>query len=106
MRRLLVIEDDPDSLEMLSLVLEQGGYTVTPAANLRDAMRILGTKTFDLVITDLLLDMNGIESSWQALAKLVDLARPASIGVITAWDVSDQEARDRNVDFVLRKPCS
>ena len=84
MRRLLFIEDDPDSLEMLTLVLEQGGYSVTTAANAPEAVRLLGTQTFDLVITDLLLDTRGIEASWKALANLVELARPASIGLITA----------------------
>ena len=106
MRRLLFIEDDPDSLEMLTLVLEQGGYSVTPAANAPEAIRLLGTQTFDLVITDLLLDTRGIEASWRALANLVELARPASIGLITAWEVTNDEARAHHVDFVLRKPCA
>ena len=106
MRRLLFIEDDPDSLEMLTLVLEQGGYSVTAAANAPEAIRLLGTQTFDLVITDLLLDTRGIAASWQALANLVELARPASIGLITAWEVTERDAREHHVDFVLRKPCT
>lgn len=105
MRRLLVIEDDSDSLEMLALVLEQGGYSVTTAEDVAGAIRHLATHTFDLVITDLLLDYGGIDASWQALGKLVELARPASIGLITAWDVSEEDARAHHVDFVLRKPC-
>jgi CheY-like chemotaxis protein len=106
MRRLLFIEDDPDSLEMLTLVLEQGGYTVTGAGDATEAMRLLGTQTFDLVITDLVLDTRGIDASWQALAELVELARPASIGLITAWGVRDAEAQRHGVDFVLRKPVA
>lgn len=105
MRRLLVIEDDLDSLDMLTLVLEQGGYTITTAADAAHAVRILATHTFDLVLTDLLLDTRGIEASWKALAKLVELARPASIGLLTAWDVGEDEAKRNHVDFVLRKPC-
>lgn len=105
MRRLLVIEDDPDSLEMLALVLEQGGYRVTSAANALEAFRILATQTFDLVVSDLLLDGRGVEASWLAVSKLVELARPASFGLITAWDVSEADAKAHQVDFVLRKPC-
>lgn len=90
---------------MLMLVLEQGGYRVTTAANAPAAIRILATQTFDLVVADLLLDTRGIEASWQALDKLVELARPASIGLISGWDVSEEEVRRHNVDFVLRKPC-
>src|SRR6478672_5713742 len=105
MRRLLVIEDDVDSLDMLTLVLEQAGYHVTTATDATAASRILEKQTFDLIITDLLLDYRGVEASWQAIGHLVELARPASFGLITAWDVTESTAQKHHVDFVLRKPC-
>jgi CheY-like chemotaxis protein len=54
--RLLIVEDDPDSREVLQLFLEQNGASVLAAESVRQALSMLdssGPARFDLIISDL-----------------------------------------------------
>ncbi|MBI3946722.1 MAG: response regulator [Armatimonadetes bacterium] len=51
--RLLVVEDHPDSLEMLRLLLELQGYEVQTAGSLAAALEAAGRQGFDFLISDL-----------------------------------------------------
>jgi two-component system OmpR family response regulator len=51
-RHILLVEDDPDLLVVLSHVLEQAGYRVTPVARRVDARVALSRGDVDLVVTD------------------------------------------------------
>ncbi len=49
----LVIEDDDDSREMLSVLLENAGAVPVPAATVADALRLLGDLEIDIVLSDI-----------------------------------------------------
>ena len=51
--RLLVVEDDADSREMLVLVFERSGATVTAAASAGEAMEAMRRATPDLLVCDI-----------------------------------------------------
>ncbi len=51
-RRILLVDDAPDTLEVLQRNLAMEGYMVITAPGVEEACRILDTDTFDLVITD------------------------------------------------------
>jgi len=51
--RLLVVEDDPDSREMLVAVFEQCGAVVTTAASAGEAMEALRRATPDVLVCDI-----------------------------------------------------
>jgi DNA-binding NtrC family response regulator len=50
---ILVVDDAPDTLELLQRNLESRGYMVLTAPDAMEAIKILGTTGVDLVITDL-----------------------------------------------------
>jgi DNA-binding response OmpR family regulator len=54
-RRLLVVDDDTLLLQMLTTGLAAEGYSVATAANGRDALRLLTTQKFDLVVLDVMM---------------------------------------------------
>lgn len=59
---ILVVDDAPDTLELLQRNLESRGYCVLTAPNAMEAINILGTTVVDLVITDLKMPgASGIE---------------------------------------------
>ncbi len=59
---ILVLEDNPDILELVSYSLENEGYVVFPAKTGADALSILNDETVDLAILDVMLpDMTGTE---------------------------------------------
>jgi CheY-like chemotaxis protein len=60
--RMLLVEDNPDSADILKMGLEAYGYTVTLAGTCAKALAVGGREDFDVVVTDLgLPDGSGIE---------------------------------------------
>ena len=62
MRHILIIDDEPQILRLLSLVLSKKGYRVSAADSGRRALELLGSGSVDLVLTDIFMpDMDGLE---------------------------------------------
>jgi PAS domain S-box-containing protein len=51
--RVLVVDDDPDSLEVLRYVLERAGAHVTTATNAEEAFSRIDAAAFDLIVSDI-----------------------------------------------------
>jgi CheY-like chemotaxis protein len=59
-RRIMIIEDDPDMIELLSLILKRGGYEPIPALGGKEGLRLLPDTDADLILLDLMMeDMSG-----------------------------------------------
>lgn len=56
---LLIVEDDPEMLDLLRKVLEKEGYRVSLAADSHEATAWLSKIPFDLVVTDMVMPDNG-----------------------------------------------
>lgn len=79
-RRILFIEDDDHMRTMLSLSLEQEGYTVVGAASGEEGLATFDEQGADMVLVDLRLpDMNGFEVT-RALRRHTDVP----IAMVTA----------------------
>lgn len=62
MKRLLLIDDEPELRFALKRGLERAGWEVVEAEDGRSALRVLAEQEVDLVITDILMsDIEGIE---------------------------------------------
>jgi len=60
--KILIVDDDPDILDILRLTLEQENYDVIQANNGEDALKLLQTKSPNLIILDYKMPrMNGKE---------------------------------------------
>src|SRR5262245_57029627 len=60
--RVLIVDDEPDLVELVGLTLDRMGLKSTAAGSLRDAQRLLLTDPFDLVLCDMRLpDGNGLD---------------------------------------------
>jgi DNA-binding response OmpR family regulator len=51
-RRILYVEEDDDSREMLALTLERAGYAVSTAGSVADGLSLTRRERFDLYILD------------------------------------------------------
>ena len=61
--RVLLVDDEVDFVEMLSLRLNEVGERVAPAYSGRECLEILGKKSIDVVILDIRMPgMDGIET--------------------------------------------
>jgi DNA-binding response OmpR family regulator len=55
MAKILLIDDDLQMLNIVSLYLKKDGHEITTAANGNEGIKLLGSQQFDLVITDVLM---------------------------------------------------
>jgi DNA-binding response OmpR family regulator len=61
-RKILIVEDNPDQLELIRLVLEKAGYAIGTAANGTDALIKTHSILPDLIVMDLMLPgLNGFD---------------------------------------------
>ena len=102
----LVVEDHLDSLDLLSFVLKNLGYSVLEARNGKDALRLATTRPFGLLVTDLgLPEMDGLELVRRVRA-LKRNQNNLKIVMLSAYDLADcaVEAVDAGCDAILVKP--
>jgi two-component system, NtrC family, response regulator PilR len=60
--RVLIVDDEPDLVELVALTLQRMGLSSQSAGSLHDAQRLVLTETFDLVLCDMRLpDGNGLD---------------------------------------------
>lgn len=60
--KILVVDDDPDILELYAEILKKGDYRLTTAADGQEAAKLLKTKSFDLIVSDVSMPgMDGIQ---------------------------------------------
>ena len=79
--RVLVVDDEPDILELLELALVRMGLQVERAANVREALQQLDSKPYDLCLTDMRLpDGEGLE----VVRHIVASNMSVPVAVITA----------------------
>jgi DNA-binding NtrC family response regulator len=57
--RVLIVEDDPIYVKLLSTMLQIKGIAVQPALSAEDAVQILNQRSFDVLITDLKMEVLG-----------------------------------------------
>jgi len=66
-QRVMIIEDDGDMIELLSVILKRGGYQPVSAMGGIEGLRLLRDSGADLVLLDLMMeDMNG----WRVLEEI------------------------------------
>ena len=82
MTKILVVEDEQYQRELYALELKDEGYDVDQAANGKDAVELVKTNKYDLVILDIRMpEMDGIE----ALGKILSRDKKIPIIIYTAY---------------------
>jgi len=60
--RILVVDDEPEAVELVEFNLKQAGYAVTTAADGAEALKKARSQTPDLIVLDVMLpEMDGFE---------------------------------------------
>lgn len=99
--RILVVDDDADICAVIRLTLEEEGYTVTTAANGRQALDRIGEQRPDIVLLDLTMPvMNG----WEFNHRLQDVAPGIPVVFMTAAFRAQAEAETHGAAGYLSKP--
>lgn len=105
--RILLVDDEPDLIELLRVNLDQQGYTVESAENGREALAAIRRNPPDLMILDLMLpDVSGTEIFRQVRAD----PRLSGIPIIMLTAKADEVDRvvglELGADDYVTKPFS
>jgi DNA-binding response OmpR family regulator len=57
--RLLLVDDDPILRQTISLILEHGGFEVHCAENVNEALKLISSESFDVLVSDLHMPNDG-----------------------------------------------
>ena len=103
-RRVLIIDDEQDNLEVLREILQMEGHSVTAARSGPEALTQLQRgERFDLVLCDVGMPQM---SGWQVAREIERLAPATPVWMLTGWanEIGESDPRRRYVCGVLAKP--
>ncbi len=89
-KKVLVVDDEPDTLELVKLVLESGGFVATLATSGKEALSKIEESKPDIVLLDIMMpDMDG----WELFRKIKERYATMPIAILTA--------KAQNIDKLL-----
>ncbi len=89
-KKVLIVDDEPDTLELIKLVLESGGFETMLAANGMEALAQIERTKPDLVLLDIMMpDMDG----WDVFRRIKEINPKIPVAILTA--------KAQNIDKLL-----
>ena len=102
-KRILVVDDEPQILELYIQAFERAGYEVTAASNAQDALTEMKRRSCPVVISDLNMPgMNGVELCRQIRKDWPMTMVIAVTGYASLFELSD--CRDAGFEDYFNKP--
>lgn len=104
MEKILVIEDEPQILEIIKAFLEENGYKVTGAVDGVEGIEAFNRETFDLVLLDIMLP----KIDGYVVCEMIRKYSKVPIIMLTALDAEENELKgfDLEIDDYITKPFS
>ncbi|MGQ9584348.1 MAG: response regulator transcription factor [Anaerolineae bacterium] len=103
-QRILIVDDDPELVRLLTLWLEHSGYRTQSATSGLEALHTLGKETFDLVILDVEMpQLDGLETC-RRVRELSSI--PILMLTILGEPVHRVDGLETGADDYLPKPFS
>jgi len=106
-RRVLVVDDHPMSLELVTEILRQEGHQVLAAACGDVGLRLTAAERPDLIVMDVHLpDMSGYEAIRRLKTDPATATIPVVVVTASAMRGEDCKAREIGADGYLAKPLN
>lgn len=104
--RILVVDDERDTLELIDLTLRTAGYEIHMANSGSESLEMLRNGTYDIVLLDIMMpDMSGFDVLRTVKA---EMAKPPPIVFLTAKSMPEDrsEGMSLGADDFLTKPVT
>ncbi|MFP5501218.1 MAG: response regulator transcription factor [Candidatus Sericytochromatia bacterium] len=104
-KRILIVEDEPDLVEVLSIIFRAYGYETEVAGDGVSALEAIAEKRPDLVLMDVMMPrMNGLEVCRRLKQDPATRALPVVLLTAKAHDVDKASGLEAGADAYLAKP--
>lgn len=107
--RILVVDDDPDFVEITRMLLEREGFVVNQAASGNEALRAIEETPPDLVLLDIM--MEGVLDGWDAARRIRELAEDGGVPILVVSSITESDYlgmvptdEDHLIDYFMSKP--
>ena len=98
---IMIIDDEPEIGVLLSEILSNQGHQTCVFDNGIGGIEAFKKGSYEILITD--LGMPGV-SGWEVINTARQIKPGVVIGIVTGWDISEEEAKQKGVDFLINKP--
>jgi two-component system, chemotaxis family, response regulator PixH len=107
MVKVLVVEDTPSEMQLMTLYLKDNGYQVISANNAKDGLDLVTSEKPDVVITDVVMEgMNGFEFC-RVLKKNPETEQiPVIACTSRSQNLDKMWGKKQGVDVYVTKPYS
>jgi CheY-like chemotaxis protein len=105
--RILLLEDEPDILELITILLEKKGWEVVTATSGEEGLAAWESERFDLILMDLRMPlMDGFEATRRIREKEEGGSRHVPIIALTAHTMKNEPEKclQAGMDAFLAKP--
>ena len=110
-KRILVVDDDQDIVDSITIMLESQGYEVVPAQSGEEGMRLVEEKRPDLILLDIMMEKltTGLHIGYDLRKhpdyKTIPIIIISGIGEATGFDIATEKETDYvAADEFLEKP--
>jgi CheY-like chemotaxis protein len=104
MKKIMVVDNEPDIVDLTRTVLEIGGYTVVPSYSGEEALRKLEKEKVDLVLLDIM--MPGM-SGWDVFNRIKKKSKDIKVAFMSVLEISDKRKQvllDEGLADYIMKP--
>ncbi|PNX48473.1 MAG: hypothetical protein BV459_02285 [Thermoplasmata archaeon M11B2D] len=104
MKKIMVVDNEPDIVDLTRTVLELGGYIVVPSYSGEEALRRLEKEKVDLVLLDIM--MPGM-SGWDVFNRIKKKNKDIKVAFMSVLDISEKRKQvllDEGLADYIMKP--
>jgi CheY-like chemotaxis protein len=97
-KRILIIDDEEDIVNLVKMILEDAGYTVESVTDGREALKALATNQFDLILLDIMMPFM---SGWEVLETMrsQEATRDVPVALLTARASPREDNQPHPTDY-------
>jgi DNA-binding response OmpR family regulator len=104
MKKIMVVDNEPDIVDLTRTVLELGGYQVVTAYSGEECLRLLDKEKVDLVLLDIM--MPGM-SGWDVFNRINKKSPKIKVAFMSVLEISDKRKQvliDEGLADYIMKP--
>lgn len=103
-KRILHVDDEPDTLKVVKIILEKEGFEVESVQSGKDALEKINLDNYDLIILDIMMpDMSG----WDLFTRISKIKVEHKVIFLTVLEISEprlKQLKKHGIKDYITKP--